>query len=406
MANVDVYNYQSRVGRLQKENVVHHYSYDLNAKHALSLTMPIRLETYSYEALHPFFQMNMPEGGLRLAIEKATAKHYGSNDLTVLALLGNNQIGSVRYALEDKALVDENEFDLSLEHLIKSDDVDLFSELLSRFALRSGVAGVQPKVLLDAKQINNNEVEPKATYPLDSYIVKSWGKEYPELACNEFVCLTMAKESGLTVSPFYLSENSRLLITKRFDINKTGKPIGFEDFCVLQGRSTKQKYDASLESCANTIRQFISPEYRKTALYDFFKLTVINVILRNGDAHLKNYGVLYDNLAGYKLGELPKAAVVFSPVFDIVSTTPYIKNDSMALSLTGSKRWPKWKVLVKFGKQHCLLSNKEITQVMEEIDRAKLSVLPIIKALSIKHQDFSYIADEMLDLLDVNIKDT
>ncbi len=56
MANIDVYSYQSRVGRLQKENAIHHYSYDLNAKHALSLTMPIRLETYSFEGLHPFFR--------------------------------------------------------------------------------------------------------------------------------------------------------------------------------------------------------------------------------------------------------------------------------------------------------------------------------------------------------------
>ena len=240
---------------------------------------------------------------------------------------------------------------------------------------------------------------------LDSYIVKSWNSEYPELACNEFVCLSLAKEAGLTVSPFYLSENARLLITKRFDINKKNQPIGFEDFCVLQGKSTQQKYDASLESCANTIRQFVSPEYRKTALYDFFKLTVINIILRNGDAHLKNYGVLYENLASYNLGELPKSSVIFSPVFDIVSTTPYIKNDTMALSLTGSKRWPKWKVLVKFAKQHCLLSSKQIAQVMDEIDRAKLNVLPIIKELSIKHQDFSSIADEMLDLFEINIKD-
>ena len=49
MANVDVYTHKNRVGRLQKENLVHHYSYDLNAKTALSLTMPIRLETYTYE---------------------------------------------------------------------------------------------------------------------------------------------------------------------------------------------------------------------------------------------------------------------------------------------------------------------------------------------------------------------
>ena len=403
MANVDVYTHKNRVGRLQKENLVHHYSYDLNAKTALSLTMPIRLETYTYEGLHPFFQMNMPEGGLRIAIEKATAKHYGSNDLTVLALLGNNQIGSVRYALEDQPLVDESGFDLSLEYLIKSDDIDLFTELLSRFALRSGVAGVQPKVLLDVKQSNDDQIDPKTTYPIDSYIVKSWGEEYPELACNEFICLSMAKAAGLTVSPFYLSDNAKLLITKRFDINYEDKPIGFEDFCVLQGRSTKQKYDASLESCANTISQFVSPACRKLALYDFFKLTVLNIILRNGDAHLKNYGVIYDNLAAYKLGELPKTSVIFSPVFDIVSTTPYIKNDTMALSLTGSKRWPKWKVLVKFGKQHCSLSNKEITQIIEDLEQAKLHVLPMIKDLSLKHQGFVDIANKMVELLDKKI---
>jgi len=43
-------------------------------------------------------------------------------------------------------------------------------------------------------------------------------------------------------------------------------------FCVLQGRSTKQKYDASLESCVNTFSQFISSEHCKIALYDFLNL--------------------------------------------------------------------------------------------------------------------------------------
>ena len=129
----------------------------------------------------------------------------------------------------------------------------------------------------------------------------------------------------------------------------------------------------------------------------------MNITLRNGDAHLKNYGVLYENLAAYKLGELPKTSVLFSPVFDIVSTTPYIENDTMALSLTGSKRWPKWKVLVKFGKQHCLLSNKEMTKIVDELEQAKSQVLPMIKELSLKHQGFSDIAKKMIELLEVNI---
>ncbi|WP_413698567.1 HipA domain-containing protein [Psychromonas sp. KJ10-10] len=72
----------------------------------------------------------------------------------------------------------------------------------------SGVAGVQPKVLLDAKQQFKQQfkqqVNQKNTYPIDSYIVKSWGDEYPQLACNEFICLSMAQVAGLVVSLFIL----------------------------------------------------------------------------------------------------------------------------------------------------------------------------------------------------------
>ena len=398
MANIDVYTDSLKAGTLQKENIKHIFGYDIKAISALSLTMPIRLESYSNEGLHPFFQMNMPEGALRDAIDKATIKNFGSDDLTVLALLGNNQIGSIRYTIEGKQLLVDDKFNLGLDALLESDDATLFAQLLNRFALRSGVAGVQPKILLD---VQASEFD-KSTYPIDSYIVKSWGAEYPELACNEFFCLSMAKSAGLTVAPFYLSENGKLLIAKRFDIDNDGNSIGFEDFCVLQGKSTKQKYDASLESCANTINLYVSHEHRKKALYDFFKLTLLNIYLRNGDAHLKNYGVLYNNLQGYQLGALPKTSINFSPVFDIISTTPYIKNDTMALSLTGSKRWPKWKVLTCFAKQHCLLSTKEINQIVDEIESAITISLPLLSSLINKHKGFNPIADEMMKLLTTN----
>lgn len=109
------------------------------------------------------------------------------------------------------------------------------------------------------------------------------------------------------------------------------------------------------------------------ALYDFFKLTLINVKIQNGDAHLKNYGVIYRDLAGYKLGQLHTESRQSAPVFDLVSTTPYIANDSMALTLIGRKRWPKWVVLEKFAKQHCGLSSKKIDQAVNEVDDEKLN---------------------------------
>lgn len=396
MTDVDVYLNQQLGGRLTRRQVRHVFTYQLNADAALSLTMPIRTESYHYNGLHPIFQMNLPEGYLRQAIERASAKLYGSDDMTLLTLLGNHQIGRLRYALADTPLPEKAQDAPDLHALLRSDDDTLFTQLMQRYALSSGVAGVQPKVLLDAHSISET-ITSKATLPLRKFIVKGWGAEFPELARNEFICLSLARHAGLNVPNFFVSDNGKLLVTERFDVDVENQPLGFEDFCVLQGKSTAEKYDASLESCANTIRHYVSPEYLPQALYDFFKLTLINVRIKNGDAHLKNNGVIYQQLQNYRLGEIPACARRLAPIFDIVSTKPYLPNDVMALSLTGSKRWPKWKVLEKFGKQHCALNTQKITQATEEVEQACKTTLPLLEQLATTHQTFEPIATQMIN---------
>jgi serine/threonine-protein kinase HipA len=408
MAEIDAYVNRQRAGRLAKSSAKHIFGYDLDAPEAVSLTMPIRTESYTYEqGLHPIFQMNLPEGALRLAIERATAKQFGSDDLTLLSLLGNHQIGRLQYALADKSLPADQITTPNLNDLLHSEDTALFGQLMTRYAMASGVAGVQPKVLLDAidnlSTTTSQDIKlsafNKITLPLKKYIVKTWGSEFPELACNEFVCMSFAQQAKLTTPRFYLSDNTKLLISERFDIGSTSEVLGFEDFCVLQGKPTAAKYDSSLESCANTLRQFISPEHLQQALYDFFKLTLINVKMQNGDAHLKNYGIIYRDLSGYKLGHPPSESRQFAPVFDLVSTTPYIPNDSMALTLTGSKRWPKWTVLEKFGKQHCGLSSKKIEHIVHEVEESAKVTLPTIEKL-IQHQPaFRTIGEQIAKLM-------
>lgn len=415
--SIDVYmqsQLQSPVGRLTAQNVRHVFSYDRDTVSAISLTMPLRHESYVHEnGLHPIFQMNLPEGALRTAIERATSKLYGSDDLSVLAVLGAHQIGRLAYAQEKERPVATTKHNLDLHSMLKRNDANLFSELLDRFATLSGVAGVQPKVLINfPKRVtaSSDQVslpfsdksisyDGRVTVPFDRYIVKSWGEEYPHLACNEFFCLKVAQESGLSIPNFYLSDNAQLLVSQRFDVDDMGSALGFEDFCVLQGKTTKQKYDASLESCANTIRHFVSPEYQHQALYDFYKLCYLNIILRNGDAHLKNIGVLYADLQQYNVGTVPLALRRLSPFFDLVSTVPYIKSDIMALSLTGSKRWPKPKVLYTFGRQHCLLNMKQIHKIEKEVKVAILSTMPLLEYLQHKHLDFTPIAESMKETI-------
>lgn len=65
MANIDVWTNKQITGRLSKSAERHVFNYGLNSSEALSLTMPIRTESYNSEALHPIFQMNLPEGHLQ-----------------------------------------------------------------------------------------------------------------------------------------------------------------------------------------------------------------------------------------------------------------------------------------------------------------------------------------------------
>lgn len=396
MSSVDLYlkpklKPQQIVAQLSSEfdedNLKHVLSYHSDADEALSLTMPLRNESYLHSELHPIFQMNMPEGALREALERATAKYYGSDDLTLLTILGANQIGRVVYSPKGKPIEAQTDSDLQLDDLLNHQDANLFNELLSRYAKRSGVAGVQPKVLVD--------IQNRLSLPVDRYIVKSWGEEYPHLGCNEYICMNVAQKSGLDVPETYLSDNGKLLISKRFDLDEAGNAMGFEDFCVLQAKGTKQKYDSSIEQCANTIHQYVSAEFKAECLADFYKLTYLNVRIRNGDAHLKNLGIKYASLSDYRSHQIPNVARKLAPIYDLVSTVPYINNDTMALTLTGSKRWPKRKVLHKLAVQHCLLSNKQINEIEEQVEQALSDSLSLLEQLQQQHQGFIEVGESM-----------
>ena len=48
----------------------------------VSLTMPVRLQSWTDRALHPIFQMNLPEGAMLIAIRQAIAKIARTDDLS------------------------------------------------------------------------------------------------------------------------------------------------------------------------------------------------------------------------------------------------------------------------------------------------------------------------------------
>jgi serine/threonine-protein kinase HipA len=195
---------------------------------------------------------------------------------------------------------------------------------VNRYILRAGISGVQPKVLvpeyLPAERFTANTSD---------LIIKSGREEYPHLAINEFLCMSIAKEAGLPVPEFFLSKNMQLLVVRRFDRDDELNSLGFEDMAALMGLSAEQKYKKSYSHIAKAVRLYCPTEHLRSSLDQLFDTVALSCIVGNCDAHLKNFGLLYSDPT--------QRDARLAPVYDIVNTTAYIPEDSLALELGGNK---------------------------------------------------------------------
>ena len=202
----------------------------------------------------------------------------------------------------------------------------LFSDLVDRYLLQTsvGVSGVQPKVIVP---------EERGTLAMPSLIVKSGTSEYPAIAVNEFVCMSIGREAGLETPEFWLSDDRRLFVMRRFDLDAHGQRLGMEDFSVLMGRPGDGKYRGSYDALM-----------KAASLYGLdadclYEQIVLSVLVGNGDAHLKNFAIIYDSAAGpYRL----------SPIYDVVCTRVY-DDHTMALRIGKDRAFPQRSPIERLG---------------------------------------------------------
>src|SRR6202790_4772363 len=362
---------------------------------AVSVTMPLRLESWSVPfGLLPIFEMNLPEGGLRERLRLAFAKATGTFDeFDLLSIVGRSQIGRIRYTGDREQLHEDVPFQSVDEILERRRGGDLFRYLLEKFASFSGISGVQPKILV-RDETAFAEMEHTGHHLLQSHkgathIVKMWeANEYPQLAANEYFCLTVARKYGLDVPPYRLAEDGMALVVDRFDLRPDGTYRGFEDFCVLNGRRTDEKYRGSYEtSIMKRFQQFANSSDVLEDLEKLFTLIVLNCALRNGDAHLKNFGIVYDDV----LGEARLA-----PVYDLVTTAIYLPKDSLALTLNGTTQWPDRKVLRRLGETRMTGRPAKIRAILERGSDALSQTEIDLRSHIKEHPDFKEVGERML----------
>jgi serine/threonine-protein kinase HipA len=370
---------------------------------AVSVTMPVRLASWSIPfGMPPIFDMNLPEGFLRERLRLAFAKATGSFDeFDLLAIVGRSTVGRIRYTGDQERLNEEVPFQSVDEILERRRDGDLFRYLLEKFASFSGISGVQPKILVRDdgafSATDHGGRRLSQSFQGATHIVKLWqANEYPQLAANEYFCLSAARQCGLDVPPFRLAEDGMALVVDRFDLRPDGSYQGFEDFGVLNARRTEEKYRGSYEtSVMKRFGQFANSPHIAEDSERLFKLIALNCALRNGDAHLKNFGILYDDVQG---------EARLAPVYDLVTTAAYLAKDSMALTLNGSTRWPTAKELTRLGETRTGSRPARVRQILAQIDEAMEATAKSIHAYSKEHPEFAGVGERMLQEWDIGAK--
>jgi serine/threonine-protein kinase HipA len=276
------------------------------------------------------------------------------------------------------------------EILARRRDGDLFRNLLEKFASFSGISGVQPKILVrDEGSLSKTTYRLSESYRGATHIVKFWEQnEYPQLAANEYFCLKVAEKCGLEVSPFRLAEDALALVIDRFDLRSDGTYRGFEDFCVLNARRTDEKYRGSYEtSIMKRFAEFANSSHVGEDLERLFTLIAVNCALRNGDAHLKNFGIVYDNVQG---------EARLAPVYDLVTTSVYLPMDSMALTLNGTTKWASAKELQRLGETRMGGTPARVREILERIHAAIAATTEEVRAYITDHPEFENIGNRVL----------
>ncbi|TIV73015.1 MAG: type II toxin-antitoxin system HipA family toxin [Mesorhizobium sp.] len=280
--------------------------------------------------LPAFFANLLPEGKLREAMARY---HQGSvrrrNDFDLLAALGADLSGAVQVLPSDGPVSSEPP--------------------KARFSL----AGMQMKLSVGKKR----EGGCVFTLPMDGepglYIAKFPPEAFPGVSENEFANLALAAAIGMDVPDRELVERSALenipkelnihsvgplLLVRRFDRGADGQRIHIEDFAQVFGVQPSRKYEgAAFHQIAAVLNEAVSPE----AALEFVRRLAFAALTGNGDMHLKNWSLIYPGN-----GDSPALA----PVYDVLSTVPYIPTDAMALSTGGERAFKaltasRWKAL-------------------------------------------------------------
>lgn len=278
--------------------------------------------------LPAWFSNLLPEGALRELVARDIGVE-SDREFRLLEHLGNDLPGAVRVVAED-----------AVTQAGAAGNVDAHSAgpVSADVDWHFSLAGVQLK--FSALRSDRGMTIPVSGQGGD-WILKLPDLRHPEVPANEYATMRWAAESGIEIPEIDLidlrevsglpptgipRQETRAFAIRRFDRPALGQRLHMEDFAQILDLFPEQKYS---KFNYETIARLTLVLTGEAGLAELIRRLVFMLACGNGDAHHKNWSLLYPD----------GAQAVLSPAYDQVSTIQYMPNDQLALNLGRSKHW-------------------------------------------------------------------
>ncbi|MFC8042489.1 type II toxin-antitoxin system HipA family toxin [Nocardia sp. NPDC057353] len=286
--------------------------------------------------LPQWFSNLLPEGPLRdwIASERGVASE---REMELLAQVGHDLPGAVRVLpaeleeVPDVAEVLEFDADPGAERVEQPWKFSLAGVALKFSTLRDG-----------------GRFTCTATGQGGDWIVKLPDRYFPDVPRNEYTMMRFARAVGIDVpevelvhrddifglpSDVWPMDEDYAYAVQRFDRGTDRRLVHIEDLAQVRGFYPAQKYDGNFE----TIAALIYRGHDERALHEFVRRLVFFVLIGNGDAHLKNWSLIYRD----------RRTPTLSPVYDVMSTEVYELSDrpeDLGLKFAGDRRFSRLRI--------------------------------------------------------------
>lgn len=337
---LNVYFKNKLAGYLSYNNGELSFQYDAkylanNDRSPLSASLPLNESIFNDNVVRPFFDGLLPEDVARTQIARIL-KTDSRNTFALLKGIGADCAGAISVQPQNARLQDPSKPEY--RYIEDEEAYDILNSLKVRPLyigdddFRISGSGAQDKLI--ACIIDNKLALPLNGTP-STHIIKPNIEGYKDTVFNELFCMKLAKACGLSTPECFIKtiKDKNFYVVERYDREKHNglwTRIHQEDFCQILNVLPENKYESdggpNLVSCFELLDKIKVPAPSKIAFID---LVIFNYLIGNGDAHAKNFSILYKN-------DIPNLA----PCYDLMCTAimaPYYDKYRMAMKLCASK---------------------------------------------------------------------